>query len=100
MATKRKTSSPTPILVQQALHEMGWRAHIVRKARRMTQEDLAHLAGVGISTVAAIEGGHDGVALGNLLKVLKALDLLDQAAGLFTLDDPALKEFALRQIAP
>jgi hypothetical protein len=45
MATKRKSSSPSPILVQQALHQMGIRAHIVRKARQMTQQDLAHLAG-------------------------------------------------------
>ena len=99
MATK-SSNSPTPILIQQALHQMGRRAHIVRKARRMTQHDLAHLAGVGISTVASLEGGHDGVALGNLLKVLQALDLLDQAVGLFTLDDPALKEFAVRQLTP
>lgn len=100
MSTKLKSNTPTPILVQQVLHQMGKRAHIVRKARRMTQEDLAHLAGVGISTIAAIEGGREGVALGNLLKVLKALDLLDQAAGLFSLDDPALKEFALSRLAP
>lgn len=98
MTTKRKSASPVPILVQQALNQMGWRANIVRKARHMTQQDLAQLSGVGISTVAAIEGGQDGVALGNVLKVLLALNLLEQTAGLFSLDDPALKEFATRQL--
>lgn len=67
-----------PILVKSALGAFGQRVAAARKARHVTQTELAHLADVGLSTVVSIEGGHDGVSVGNLFKVLDALDELPQ----------------------
>jgi len=59
--------------------------------------DLAILANVGISTVALLGGGYDGVAMANFLKVLSALKLLDQAHQLLQPErDPEMVRFALR----
>jgi len=61
--------------------------------------DLAILANVGISTVASLEGGHDGVAIANFLKVLSALKLLDQAHQLLQPErDPEIVRFAVRAL--
>lgn len=105
MATNSKparyATAPMPVLVQHALAQLGERATIVRKARGLTQADLAHLADVGISTVAAIERGHDGVSVGNLFKVLSALERLEQADGLFDLTaDPGLIQFGRQRLKP
>lgn len=67
-----------PVLVRSALDGLGQRVAAARKDRRLTQTELAHLADVGLSTVVSIEGGHDGVSVGNLFKVLDALDELPQ----------------------
>ena len=105
MAAKPKSGlalkAPVPVLVQRALDDLAARATIVRKARGLTQADLAHLADVGVSTVAAIEGGRDGVSLGNLLKVLSALEILQQADSLFDLNaDQGLIEFGRSRLKP
>ena len=55
MATIQR-KKPVPVLVLHSLLRMGERVKIARKARQMTQAELAQLAGVGISTVASIEG--------------------------------------------
>lgn len=88
-------------MVQRELDGLAVRAAIVRKARHLTQADLAHLADVGVSTVAAIEGGHDGVSIGNLFKLMSALGVLEQAGGLFELQsDPGLVDYARQQLQP
>lgn len=97
MTTKKP---PTPILIQNALNELGQRVAVLRKARGYTQADLAQVAGVGISTIASIEGGFDGVALGNVLKVMLAMGLLDQTGSLFSLEgDPDLLRYALNALS-
>jgi transcriptional regulator with XRE-family HTH domain len=70
--------SSYPFLVQQSLAELGQRIAVARKARGYTQGDFAAMAGVGLSTLVGIEGGHPGVSAGNLAKVLDTLGLLDQ----------------------
>lgn len=105
MATKSNAAplpnAPVPVLVQRQLDNMAMRAVVARKARRLTQQDLAHLADVGLSTVASIEKGHAGVSLGNLLKVLSALDLLHQANALFDpMQDAGLVAYGVEQLAP
>ncbi len=98
---RRPGASPVPVLVQRALDGLALRAATVRKARRLTQADLAHLADVGVSTVAAVEAGQAGVAVGNLFKLMSALDLLDQADSLFDLGaDPALAAYARDALQP
>ena len=94
-------TAPVPVLVQRKLNDLALRAVVARKARRLTQQDLAHLADVGLSTVASIEKGHAGVALGNLLKVLSALDLLQQADALFDpMQDAGLVAYGVEQLKP
>jgi transcriptional regulator with XRE-family HTH domain len=72
------TSKHIPVLVQDALLSLGRRVALTRKQHQHSQADLARLAGVGLSTVVSIEGGHDGVSAGNLFKVLDALGALEQ----------------------
>ncbi len=65
----------------------------------MTQEQLAALSDVSPSTLRALEDGSDGVSIGNFLKVLQGLQLLEQMEGL--LDprlDPETVNFAERQV--
>lgn len=101
MTKIRQPKPSVPVLIQHKLAEMGARVTVVRKARRLTQTDLAHLADVGVSTIASIEAGHDGVSIGNLLKVMSALDLVFQADGLFELTaDPGLMAFGKERLAP
>lgn len=99
MTKKEQLAKPTPVLVQHALIGLGERLVMARKARELTQADLARLADVGISTVASLEGGHDGVAMANFLKVLSALKLLDQAHQLLQPErDPEMVRFAVRAL--
>lgn len=79
-APMAKIFAPTlvPVVVENSLIELGSRLAIARKARSLTQADLARLGDVGVSTVSSLEAGYHGVSLGNLLKVVKALDLLPQ----------------------
>lgn len=62
------------------LAELGQRLARIRKSRRLSQQDLAASAGVGIATLRRIEDGRDG-KLGSWLRLLVALRMegaLDQ----------------------
>lgn len=48
-----------------------------RKLRGLTQAQLADRSGVSRDTVSRLEGGDGGVSLENLLRVLRALGILD-----------------------
>lgn len=90
---------PTPVLVEAALARMGNRLKLARKLRGHTQEKLAMLADVSLSTLRALEAGADGVALGNVLKVFQALGLLAQVDQLLDLRaDPQAAAFAERKL--
>lgn len=90
---------PVPVLVQHALLRMGERVKVARKARGMTQAQLAQVSCVGVSTVASIEGGFDGVTIGNVLKVLDTMGLLEQAEGMFSHStDPEVIDYARSQL--
>ena len=58
-----------------ALVELGQRLTRARLDRNLTQADLAREAGVAKRTVERLEAG-ESTQLGNLLRVLRALDLL------------------------
>ncbi|RYH71050.1 MAG: helix-turn-helix domain-containing protein [Alcaligenaceae bacterium] len=97
----RRTSPirPVPVVVGGALERLGGRITLARKLRDLTQEELGHLADVSTSTVRSLEGGADGVALGNLLKVLQALGLLPQIERLLDpRDDPETLAYAERNL--
>jgi transcriptional regulator with XRE-family HTH domain len=48
-----------------------------RKLRGLTQAQLADRSGVGVATVSRLENGDGNVTLESLLRVLRALGLLD-----------------------
>lgn len=91
---------PPPPYILEALLSLGGRSRVARKARGLTQEDLANLADVGLSTIHSIEGGYDGVSIGNFLKVLYALDSLYQFDDILDpVRDPHVVEFATRKLS-
>jgi transcriptional regulator with XRE-family HTH domain len=61
-----------------ALQALGQRLAAARRARGQTQADLATDAGLGLSTIVALEAGKPGVAIGNLVRALDALGMLEQ----------------------
>lgn len=78
---------------------LGQRVALARRARQLSQRDLAFLAGVGASSIAALEKGHPGVAMGTLARVLDALGLLSELNQLLPPQrDPALVQHAVRAL--
>ena len=71
-------AKPFPMLLEQSLVGLGARIRGARKARKLSQQDLAELADVGVSTLVSLEAGWHGVSVGNLLKVVAALDRLEE----------------------
>jgi transcriptional regulator with XRE-family HTH domain len=100
-SSRSSKARPVPVVVGGALERLGVRVTLARKLRGLTQEELGHLADVSTSTVRSLEGGADGVAMGNLLKVLQALGLMGQIEKLLDpSDDPETVAYAERQLRP
>lgn len=93
------SAAPFPILPSHSLQNLGERVALARRARGLTQRDLAHLAGVGASSIVALEKGHPGVALGTLARALDALGLQAEIDDLLApRRDSALTTFATNQL--
>src|SRR5438552_1735086 len=65
-----------PLPAEDALLRLGTRINRARRARYMTQADLASKSGVSLSTIAAIESGAPTVQMGFYLCALFAVDSL------------------------
>lgn len=76
----RRPKTQTPAPVARALTRLGEDLGTWRRLRRLTVSEVADRAGVGISTVARLEGGK-GASLENTLAVARALGVLDLIAG-------------------
>lgn len=63
--------------MEDALVRLGQRVSHARRVRNWTQTELAELAGLGLSTVVAVESGKVGVGMGNFMRVLNAFGMLD-----------------------
>ena len=63
--------------VEEALLELGSHLKGARLRRRLPQSIVAERAGISLNTLAKIESGQPGVAVGNVAAVLHALGLLD-----------------------
>ena len=74
------------------LAELGRRLRRQRLNSNITQIDLANKAGVSRSVVQSLERGEDAT-LGSLLRLLRALDLLDQLDAF--LPDPGISPLQL-----
>lgn len=51
-----------------------------RKLRGLTQAQLADRAGIAVNTLRRLEGGDGGIAFENVLRILRALGVLDGLA--------------------
>lgn len=70
-----KSLKTLPFVVEDSLADLGERISLARRARRITQPDLAANAGISLSTVLAVEKGTPTVQIGSVLMVLWALGL-------------------------
>lgn len=92
-------SSPFPVLPGLKLQALGRRVVRARKARGITQRELASMIGVSLSSMLALEKGEPGVAIGTLARALDAMDLLGELDQMLQPQrDPAITDFALARL--
>jgi DNA-binding XRE family transcriptional regulator len=65
-----------PFEAEDVLLALAARIRVVRRARALTQADLAVKAGISMTTMVAIEKGAPTVQIGHWVSTLWALDLL------------------------
>jgi len=71
------TKHAPPLAVRRAERQVAEHLLTWRKLRGLTQSQLAERAGVARDTVRRLESGEEGVSVQSLLRVLRALGLLD-----------------------
>ena len=88
----RADSGGTPSFEQEkALGRLGTGLRRIREERRLSQADLARLAGVSPSAISQAEAGHRGLALETLLTLVEALGVgLDDLLNVRTSGDYVL----------
>jgi transcriptional regulator with XRE-family HTH domain len=75
--SKKEESSPAPPAVRRAHRQLAGDIAVWRRLRGLTQVQLADRAGVSRDTLTRLEKGDGGVSTENLLRVLRALGILD-----------------------
>lgn len=88
-------------MYQTALYKAAMRAAKIRKAKGLTQSELADLVGVEQPTISRFERGSDNVTLGLVRKIADALDV--PLADLFATDRASYEQAlldAFRQLSP
>lgn len=73
----RKAARATPPPIRRALHLVAGEIATWRKLRGLTQAQLADRSAVSRGTIARLERGDGGISVENLLRVLRALGILD-----------------------
>ena len=76
----------------ETIAQIGQAIREIRKTRRYTQERLAQRSGIGLNTLKRIESGQT-TRLDNLIRVLRALRLLDRLERVF--EQPKLSPLEL-----
>ena len=74
---QEERSRRTPPVVRRALRALGEDVLAWRRLRGLTQAQLADRAGISRSTLERLEHGDGGVAIENMMRVLRALGILD-----------------------
>jgi len=74
-----RVATTTPAPVSRALRDIGEDLSTWRKLRGLTAEEVADRAGIASKTVLRLESGR-GATLENLLRVTRALGMLDAVA--------------------
>lgn len=75
----RQTPRRVPAAIRRANRSLAEDIAAWRKLRGLTQAQLADRSGVGLATLARLEKGGGGASIENLLKVMRALGILDNA---------------------
>lgn len=70
-------SKPVPPAIRRANRRLAEDVAAWRKLKGLTQAQLADRSGIGSATLARLERGEGGASIENLLKVLRALGILD-----------------------
>lgn len=73
-------STRTPIAVSRAMREIGSQVATWRRLRRLTLVQVAERAGISVPTVRSIENASGSPSMENVLRVARALGMLDQIA--------------------
>jgi transcriptional regulator with XRE-family HTH domain len=74
---KRSSARRPPLPIVRALRGIGADLTVWRKLRGLTQAQLADRAGVARTTVMRLEHGDGSVSLENVLRISRALGLVD-----------------------
>lgn len=69
---------PAPLPVRRAVRRLADHVVAWRKLRNLTQAQLADRAGVSRTTLQSLERGDGGVSIENLLRIVRALGLMEQ----------------------
>lgn len=79
MSAKRADTPgrPVPAPVRRALRELADHVVTWRKLRGLTQQQVVDRAAISHTTLRRLEHGEGGVSVENLLRVLRALGVLD-----------------------
>lgn len=75
---QHRTPRPAPLPVRRAIHEIADHVASWRKLRNLTQAQLADRAGVSRGVLVRLENGDGGVGIENLLRILRALGLMER----------------------
>jgi transcriptional regulator with XRE-family HTH domain len=75
--SKRVETRGLPRAVRRAMQSVADDLADWRKLRGLTQAQLAERAGVSLNTLHRLERGDPGVSLGNVLRILRGLGVLD-----------------------
>lgn len=67
----------TPPAIRRATRSLAEDVVAWRKLRGLTQAQLADRAGIGLATLARFEQGDGGIGLESLLRILRALGVLE-----------------------
>lgn len=87
----RRTSDTLPDILQAKLRRMGEDISAARRARRISQAQMAEKVGVSRKTISAVEQGNPQVSFGTLLQVAWIMGLEDRLLSSFAPgDDPSL----------
>lgn len=81
----KRPQRPAPPAVSRAVRQMTTDLASWRKLRGLTQAQIAERAGVSRDTILRMEAGDGGVSLENILRVSRALGIMD---GLTRATDP------------
>lgn len=64
-----------------SIERLGQQVKATRRAQKLTQEDLALTAGVGVRFIRELEQGKETCQVGKVLQVLKMLGLKVEVGG-------------------